>query len=100
MSTPSVRAASSTFVPLGTVTAWPSMVRVTVSVLTWPLRGTRSACGYFGSRKLEPKFDQIASLVALPADHIDHAEDRDDVRDQVTVNQLTGRREMHERWRA
>src|SRR5262245_28829837 len=72
MSTPMVLAASSTLVPLATVICWPSMVRVTVSLIR-------------------------VSLVALAADHVDHAEDRHDVGDEVAVDEVAARLQVHER---
>src|SRR5215813_7891242 len=70
MSLPSKRAASRTFVPFGTVTDLPSIVSVTVS------------------------------LVTFTANHVDHAEDRDDVADQAAMDQLARRRQVDERRRS
>src|SRR5687767_4979111 len=84
MSMPSVLAASSTLVPLGTVTAVPSMVSVTVS-------GGGGAAVGAGSLMAAP------SLVALATDHVDHAEDRHDVGDEVSEDELLRRGEVHER---
>src|SRR3954471_23929391 len=102
---PSERAASSTFVPFVTVTGLPSIVRVTDSLMK-PSCETVTPCeavtsceeprargaartgaertheGKPGKRSgndaIEPR-SRRHSLVALPADHIDHPEDRNDV---------------------
>src|ERR1041384_6448220 len=47
-----------------------------------------------------PRVASYRSLVALPADHVDHAEDRNDVGDEMAVDQLARRRQMDERRRA
>src|SRR5687768_1114976 len=96
MSTPSVRAASRTFVPFGTVTVWPS---ITSETMPSGVAGCGGGCGALGG--LAGIWVTVGpSFIALPADHVDHAEDRHDVSDEVVVDQLACRRQVDERWRS
>src|SRR4051794_491769 len=88
MSTPILRAASSTLVPLGTVTAVPSIVSVTV---------VGAGAGAGGGVGVVVVSLMTPLLVALAADHVDHAEDRHDVGDHVVLDDRARRRQVDER---